>query len=260
MARLNTHIAHATPDRILIRGVDLVDKIIGKKSFTEMLYFLSVGRMPTAAQIVILDACLVTLMEHGWTPSSVITRLVLESVPGEMQVAVAAGLLALGPVYAGTSEGCAKLLCEISPPSDDRLGDWSSGADSRASAIVARHRNASQPIPGFGHPLHKPNDPRALRLLQLADETQISGRYVAALRMLSSAVDASFKKHITINATGAIAALLLEIQIPADLMRGIAVVSRSGGLIGHVKEERVKNTSREIWGFAERNIPYSEEE
>jgi citrate synthase len=260
MVRLNTHIAHATADRIVIRGVDLVEEIIGKRSFTEMLYFLSVGRNPTVAQVAILDACLVTLMEHGWTPSSVITRLVLESVPGEMQVALAAGLLALGPVYAGTAEDCAKLLCEItdtSGGSDDRPART---ANDLASAIVTRYRNAGHAIPGFGHPLHKPNDPRALRLLQLADDMRITGQYVAALRTLSSAVDATYKKHITINATGAIAALLLEIQIPPDLMRGMAVVSRSGGLIGHVKEERVKKASREIWRFAEENIPYSEQD
>lgn len=251
MKNIKTHIAHTTADRIVIRGADLVEEIIGKRSFTEMLYFLSVGRMPSAPQVALLDACLVTLMEHGWTPSAVITRLLLESVPDEMQVALAGGLLAMGPVYAGTSENCAELLsriCEAAAPAEV------------ADSIVLEHRRLKKTIPGFGHPLHKPDDPRALRLLECATAQGMAGKYVSALRALSAAVDRNFSKHITINATGAIAALLLEAGFPANLMRGIAVVSRAGGLVGHVKEERQTGTSREIWRAAEEAFPYAPEQ
>lgn len=245
---MKTRIAKTEADRVTIRGHDLVADLIGVRSFTEMIYFLTVGRMPTAPQVKVLDACLVTLMEHGWTPSSLITRIMIDSVPGEAQVAIASGLLALGSVFAGTSEDCATLLF---------LGVETGGdLDAYCHEIVASYRARKAAVPGFGHPVHKPDDPRALRLLRIAEEAGLAGPYVQLLHRLSAAMDATFGKHIAINATGAIGALLLEIGLPADLMRGVAVVSRAGGLIGHVAEERQTHSSRHIWKLAEDNIPY----
>jgi citrate synthase len=227
-----------------------VDDLIGVRSFTEMVYFLSVGRMPTAAQVTVLDACLVTLMEHGWTPSSLITRLMIDSVPDEAQVAIASGLLALGSVFAGTSENCARLL---------QAGIATGGdLDEYCRAVVADHRARKAPVPGFGHPVHKPVDPRAVRLLQVSRDAGVAGPYTDLLLRLSAEMDRAFGKAVTINATGAIGALLLEIGVPPDLMRGVAVVSRAGGLIGHVAEERETHSARYVWKLAEDNIPYEE--
>lgn len=257
MTNVTTAIAASTASTITVRGMNLVDEVIGKFSFTALFYFLSVGRMPAESEVAVLDACLVTLMEHGWTPSSIVTRLMADSVPGEMQVALATGLLAMGPIYAGTSEDCAKLLSKIAAPtmSDPNLSF--PRMEQLAGEIVSEHRAAKKSVPGFGHPIHKPDDPRAIRLLKLAGESGVSGKYIAALHALSAAVDKSFGKHLTINATGAIAALLLEIGFPADLMRGVAVVSRAAGLVGHIKEEREAHASREIWRLTEAHIPYS---
>src|SRR3954454_14142929 len=110
MPEMKTHIAGWGPQSITIRGHDLVTELMGKHSFTEMLYFLICDRLPSAEETRVLDACLVTLMEHGWTPTSIIARLMADSVPGQPQVAMAAGLLAVGDVFAGTMDGCAKLL------------------------------------------------------------------------------------------------------------------------------------------------------
>ncbi len=245
---MKTRIARTESDKVTIRGRDLVNDLIGVHSFTEMVYFLSVGHMPTGAQTRVLDACLVCLMEHGWTPSSLVTRMMIDSVPEEVQVAMASGLLALGSVFAGTSENCARLL----------VAGIESGEDQEAycRAVVADHRARKAQIPGFGHPVHKPDDPRSIRLLALGRDVGLPGRYIALLECLGTEIDRAFGRHITINATGAIAALLLEIGMPADIMRGVAVVSRAGGLIGHVVEERDTHSARYIWSLAEENIPY----
>ena len=243
----STQIAAARPDGVTIRGLDLVNDIIGKLSFTEMTYFLCTGVQPTDVQTRVLDACLVTLMEHGWTPSSIIARVVADSVPGDSQIAIAAGLLSLGPIYAGTSEACARLLQAGVAAADTAQFCADTVRDMRAQRVA---------IPGFGHPLHKPDDPRTLRLLALADECGVHGRYVDLLLQLGCAVDASFGKHITINATGAIGALLLEIGMAPGVMRGLAVVSRASGLIGHVMEEQRTHAARAIWAFAEHEMPY----
>jgi citrate synthase len=245
---MKTRIAKTESHAVTVRGLDLVDDVIGVRSFTEMVYFLTVGRLPKAEQTRVLDACLVTLIEHGWTPSSLVTRMMIDSVPDEVQVAMASGLLALGSVFAGTSENCARILAAGIAADGD--------ADAYCQAVVADHRARKAFIPGFGHPVHKPDDPRSIRLLAIGRDAGFSGGYIAMLERLGEAVDRAFGKHVAINATGAIAALLLEIDVPPDLMRGMAVVSRAGGLIGHVAEERETHSARHIWKLAEDNIPY----
>jgi citrate synthase len=250
MSKTTTRIAHADKDSITIRGFDLATDLIGERDFTEVLYLLIKGSLPEKKHKSILDACLVTLMEHSWTPSSLIARLMIDSVPDEMQVGMSAGLLSLGSIFAGTSEACARLLV-AGEASDEK-------PEAYCEALVAEYRRERKPVPGFGHPLHKPIDPRTVKLLSLADALGISGRYVELLRKLSEAMDEAAGKPITLNATGAIAALLLEIGLPADVMRGLAVVSRSGGLIAHIQEERETHLARELWSYVENNVRYEQ--
>ncbi len=249
MTRTTTAIGTSDTDSITVRGHDLVHDLVGQRSFTEMLYFLIVHRFPSPGQTRVLDACLVTLMEHGWTPSSIITRLTADSVPNQVQVAIAAGLLAVGDVFAGTMDGCARILAEGVDRPD--LAAY-------CTEVVGRHRATKTPMPGFGHPFHKPDDPRPPRLFQIAAEEGLSGRYIALLLRMATELDTVMGRHLTINATGAIAACLLEIGIPTSIMRGIAVVSRAGGLTGHIVEEIETHAAREIWRMTEEGVPYVE--
>ena len=248
MKRPATKIARHTADAIYVRGANLVDDLIGKLTFTEMMYFQLLGERPTPAQARILDAVLVTLMEHGLTPSAIASRLIYDSCPEAIQAAVAAGLLGVGSTFIGTMEGCAANLEEILS---------SSGNEQEiARKIARRFRDAKQPIPGFGHPHHKPDDPRSPRLLAIAEEAGVPGRHIRALRLLAAEVDAAWGRHLTINATGAIAALLGEIGIPREVARGVAVVSRAAGLVGHIREEQLDPSARHIWNVVSENIPY----
>jgi citrate synthase len=243
-----TSIAYHTAEAIYVRGASLVDELIGKLSFTEMMYFQLMGERATPAQAKVLDAVLVTLMEHGITPSSIVSRLIYDSCPEAVQAAVAAGLLGVGSTFIGTMEGCAKNIEEILAAPE--------GQEARARAIAQRVRAAKQPIPGFGHPHHKPDDPRSPRLIAVAEEAGVPGRHIRALRLLAKEVDAAWGRHLTINATGAVAALLGEIGIPQPVMRGVAVVSRAAGLVGHIREEQVDPAARQIWDAASSSIPY----
>jgi len=244
--RLCTH----SIDSIHVRGADLVDELIGELTFTEMTYFAITGHRPSAAQTRILDAVLVTLMEHGLTPSAIAARMVYASTPESLQAGVSAGLLAVGSVFVGTMEGCAALIERIlTAPERERA----------ARDIADEYRSARRPIPGFGHHMHKPDDPRTPKLFALAESAGVPGEHIAALRTLSAAVDAGFGKHITINATGAVGALLGEIGIAAPVMRGIAVVSRSAGLVAHIAEEQQRPSMRYIWELVEEGVPYEAE-
>ncbi len=246
----STRLCSHTNDAISVRGVDLVHDLIGELSFTEMSYFAITGRRPTKGQTRILDAVLVTLMEHGLTPSAIAARMIYGSTPESLQAGVSAGLLAVGSVFVGTMEGCAELIERILAAPDK---------DAAAREIADEYRAARRPIPGFGHHMHKPDDPRTPKLLALAEAEGLSGDHIAALRTLSAAVDERFGKHITINATGAIAALLGEIDFPAPVMRGVAVISRSAGLVAHIAEEQRTPSMRYIWELVEEGVPYEVE-
>jgi len=249
MTQNKTSIATADMTSITVRGISLTADLMPHKTFTEMIYFLTCGVMPNPMQARVLDVCLVTLMEHGWTPTSIITRMTIDSVPDQVQVAMAAGLLTVGSVFAGTIEGCAEILQD---------GVAEADAQAYCERVVQEFQAAKTSLPGFGHRAHKPDDPRSPVILQVARDAGYAGRYVDLLLKLSAAVDAAHGKHLTINATGAIAAVLLEIGMPAAAMRGIAVMSRAGGLLGHILEERQTHAAREIWRLTRDNIPYED--
>lgn len=246
-----TAIATHTADDVLIRGRSLCRDLIGKVGFTEMICFQVLGRMPTPAQARIVDACLVTLMEHGLTPSVLATRLVYTSAPEAMQAAVAAGIMGVGSLFVGTVEGCALLL--------DRIVAAGEGGEAAAAEIARQHRADKRPVPGFGHPHFKPLDPRSVRLVALARSEGVAGAHVAALEALSRAVNAAAGREITVNATGAVAALLGDVGVPASIMRGFAIIARCAGLVGHVHEEQAQPAMQAIWHAAEAAVPYNGE-
>ena len=246
-----THIAHHTNEAIFVRGENLVDDLIGQISFTEMIFLQLMGTRPSAAQSTILDAVLVTLMEHGMTPSVIAARMTYMSAPEAMQGAVAAGLLSVGSQFIGTMEQAAALIA--------RIRDTGDSAE-EARKIAELHRENRMHMPGFGHHLHRPDDPRSPRLLAVAESAGVGGGYIAALRALADAVDTAYGRHITINATGAVAAVLGEAGIPTDIMRGIAVISRAAGLVGHVREEQQEPAGRAIWDAAAGAVPYADDQ
>ncbi len=248
-AGVSTRIAKVTVDDIHIRGRSLTREMIGKMSFTEAMYLQITGVPATPGQVRVLDACLVTLMEHGITPTVVAARMTYTSAPESIQGAVAAGLASVGSLYVGTMEGCAALLARIVVSDDQRA---------EARAIVAEHRAAGARLAGFGHPTHRPDDPRPPVLFEVAREAGVAGAHLEALLLLAAAVDAAAGKHITINATGAIAALLLDISVPAPIVRGFALISRCAGLVGHIREEQQHPVMATLWTAAELAVPYEE--
>jgi citrate synthase len=253
--RIATAIATSDATSVRVGGRDLVEALIGQCSYSEMLYFLTCGRMPEPAQTRILDACLVTLMEHGLNPSTIVARLMAHSVPGQPQVAIASGLLAVGEVYAGTTEQCAALLRAVA----QRIDDGTAEGDV-LEEIANDHAATRRPVPGFGHATHRPDDPRSGKLFEVADRLNPHGRHARLVRALGEHVDAAFGRHVTINATGAIGALLLDIGVPIDAMRGFAVVARAGGLVGHLLEEARSPSAPAIWAAAKEAVPYHERE
>ncbi len=247
----STAICHPTAHRIEIRGKDLCDDLIGKVDFVQMMMFEIFGRMPTDTETRVVTAVMVAIMEHGITPSTISARMIYSSAPEAIQGAMAAGLLAGGSVLLGTIEHCARLL--------KRIVDDPAGVDAAVKREVREHREAGKFISGFGHPWHYPDDPRTTRLFALAREWELSCRYVKAAEALSPEVDKAWGKHLTMNASTAFAALLCEIDVPVDIMRGLVLVSRSAGLVAHILEEQRKPVSLQLMKAAEEAVPYRQE-
>jgi citrate synthase len=247
-----TALARTTADAIYVRDANLVDDLIGRVDFTSMILFELNGRMPSVAEVAVVNAVLVALMEHGLTPSTISARLIYSSSPDALQGAVAAGLLGAGSTFLGSMEHLARLLQE-GVTAVDADGDT---FEAIAERIVSDAATARTLVPGFGHHIHQPDDPRTPRLLAVAAEHGVSGPHTQLLLALGAAIDRAKGKHITINTTGAVAAVISDLGYPWHLMRGFSVIARAAGIVAHLKEEREMPLGRELWDLVERAVPY----
>lgn len=239
---IRSDIAWSTPDRIEVRGKSLPDELLGHINLGDMAFLQIMGRMPTAQESNLFNAISVTLVEHGITPSSLAARLTYAGAPESLQAAVAAGLCGLGSVFVGSTEGTARMLYEALPP-----GTKGADLEKIAREVVAGFRSRGQIVPGLGHPLHKPVDPRAPRLFQIAKDNGFFGDYVLLEQHISAEAQRSSGKVLPVNATGAIGAVCCELGIPWKIVRGIGVFARAIGLVGHILEESNRPMAVEIW-------------
>lgn len=228
---ITTNVGRANPQRIELRGHDLVNDLMGQASYTETLLLGITGRRPSPAEIHVVDAVLVSLVDHGLQPSALAARLTYAAAPDAVQGALAAGLLGAGSELLGSMEQAGKLLSAI--------GEAVRGGAAAATAAereVSRLLAADLRVPGFGHQLHRDGDPRASRLLQVARETGIAGDEVGWLALIGAELKRT-DRPVAPNATGVAAAILLGVGIPWRLHRGVAIVSRAAGLLAHIAEE-----------------------
>jgi citrate synthase len=231
LSQIRTDIAASDLHHIWIRGHDLAGEVIGSRSFGEVIFLLVGGRFPNPQELRLVDAMLVSLVEHGLTPSAMVARVTYAVAPESLQGAVAAGLLGAGGVVLGSMEDCGRLLTQVAD--DVRNGSTRQAAIAR---IVTDYKSARKHLPGIGHAIHTEGDPRAVRLYELAEECEHRGEYLESLEQLASAAGRE-NKRLPINVTGAVAAILLELGIPWQLHRGFALISRGAGLIAHIGEE-----------------------
>jgi citrate synthase len=228
-----SRIAHAYPDRVEVRGRDLTGDLMGRVGFTEYVHLLLTGREPTEDQRFFLDVLLVAIAEHGMMPTNVAARMTLAADPGSLQGAVAAGILGCGPVILGTADECARLLVTA----QERVA---AGGTPRAVAEeVARSVHAAGGrLPGFGHPVHRPLDPRAERILELADERGAAGAHVLLARCLRDAAAKVRGRPLTMNVSMPIAAVMLDLGFDAAAVKSVPILARTASLLAHLAEER----------------------
>jgi len=226
-----TAIAVSDEHSITVRGFDLCSELIGKIGFTDYFWLLVTGQRATETQRAMLDACLVAIAEHGLVPSVQAARMTLAAAPEAWQGAMAAGLLGMGTVVAGSSEVAGKFLDAIAADATD--GDL----DAATLRALERLKASRSKVPGLGHPQHSAGDPRADRLLEIADSLKLSGRYVAVLRSLGRKAPGVMNRPLPINISGAIPAVILDAGWPIEALKAVPLVARAGGLMAHLYEE-----------------------
>lgn len=230
-----TAICGSTDAAIWVRGRDLAAELIGKVGFSDYFWLLVTGASPTPAQSRILDATLVAIAEHGLVPSVQASRMTLAAAPESLQGAVAAGLLGCGSVILGSAEAAGRFFAEIAR----RIGEGQEGLTA-AAAVVREYRAERRAIPGYGHPLHKRADPRAERLLAIAQEIGTAGTYAGIARTVERLLPELIGKPLTLNISGAIPAVLLDADYPLAALKGVPLLARTAGLIAHLVEEQIR--------------------
>jgi citrate synthase len=236
--RWKTALTYTAPNQILVRGYPL-DEIMGRVSFADAVYLLLMGELPTPAIGRMLNAVLVSSIDHGVTPPSTLAARNVAVSGAPLKDSVAAGILAFGPHHGGDIETCMRFL-------DQGLTLTRAGQPLQEAADTIVEEYAQQRLvpPGFGHRFHT-RDPRASRLFQMALELELEGEHVRLIRAAERALDArrdQFGRTLPANVDGAIAAICGDLGFAYELGNAVFLISRLPGLIAHAHEERTRQS------------------
>jgi citrate synthase len=225
------------PNKILVRGYPL-DEVMGRLTFGEAIYLLFMGEVPSPGIGSLMEAMLVSFIDHGATPPSTLAARNTATTGAATRACVAAGLLGFGKYHGGDIESCMQFL-------DTGLEMVRRGSSYREAAqqVVARCKEANEPPPGFGHRFHT-RDPRAARLFQMALELEVEAEHIQMIRAVEMVLNeaAGDERPLPVNIDGAIAAVCGDIGIPPSVANALFIISRVPGIAAHVEEERVRQT------------------
>ena len=250
-----TGLGTSDADSITLLGHDLASEFLGKISFGELAFYLIAKKRPTKGQLVMFEAVLAALADHGFTPTAIAARLTYASAPDSLQGALAAGLLGGGSRFLGVTEDCAHFLAgELV-----RIGEvptTQDGWDAVALESVHMQREKGKFVPGLGHPVHKQGDPRTPVLMQLARDNGTFGPHLSLFESIGRVHSQVLGKTLPLNGAGVCGAVLADVGLPMGVMRGVALLARCAGLLGHLVEEQTHPVGIDIYMNVDRNIDY----
>lgn len=242
---VKTEIGYTTVDAITVRGRDLANDLIGKIDFIDMMMLVILGRECQGNERELINTILVTVTDHGLTPSAVAARLTYMGSPEAQQAAVAAGLLGAGSVFLGAMENATVMLREYGT----RISDDASDAAfiELATQLIDERRANKQQLYGLGHNIHVNGDPRIPALRAVSERTGYFGKHWKLLLAIDAVSKQKLKRRLPANTAGAVGAMIADANLPTPLARGFALVGRCAGLIGHIMEEASAPIGKDLW-------------
>jgi citrate synthase len=244
----------ATSIRLL--GHDLAGELIGNIGFGELALWLATQRRPTPQQVRVFEAVLVSLADHGFTPTAIAARLTLYSAPDALQGAMAAGLLGGGSRFLGVTEDTGRFLAGVLASVDGPLPETDEQWDALARRAVAEQRAAGRFVPGLGHPVHKIADPRTAVIIELAEREGLRGPHLRLFEAIGRVHAEVLGRRLPLNGAGVAGAALADIGLPPELLRGVSLLARAAGLLGHIAEEMRHPIAPDIYAAVDRSAVY----
>jgi citrate synthase len=251
-----TAIGTSSADAISLLGHDLADDLLGKISFSELAFWLAARRRPTPGEVRVFDAVLVSLADHGFTPTAIAARMTYYSAPDSLQGAIAAGLLGGGSRFLGVTEDTGVFLHAALKDLGDTSA-WTDGDyDQAAATVLTAARERHEKIPGLGHPVHKQGDPRTPVIIAIAEESGTHGPHIRLFEAIGRVHPEILGRTLPLNGAGVAGAALADLGLPVDLLRGFALLARTAGLIGHLVEESIDPVAPAIYMEVDRHAVY----
>ena len=229
-----TAITRVEPNKISLRGY-AIDQLMGRITFAQGFYLALRGDLPDEKTGRMIDAILVSSIDHGATPPSALTARMVASTGAPLSSAVAAGTLAISRLHGGAVEEGMQQMIEVARRSDGEGGD----DEAAAARFVMDAKETKKRLSGYGHRIHT-DDPRSKRLLDMAGELGLAGRHVRIAGYLEDKLAASSGKRLPLNVDGAIAAVLCDMGFDPSVGNAFFILSRVAGMVAHVQEERTR--------------------
>jgi citrate synthase len=254
--RFPTSLGTSSADQIRLLGQDLSADLMGQVGFGELAFWLVALRRPTPSETRVFEAALVALADHGFTPTAIAARLTYLSAPDSLQGALAAGLLGGGSRFLGVTEDCGRYLHDVLERNEaaDPVDD--AGWDALALDAVRATRAAGQYVPGLGHPVHKQLDPRTPVLIRIADEEGLRGPQVRLFEAIGRVHESVLGRRLPLNGAGVCGAVLADLGLPVEMLRGFALLARAAGLLGQLAEEQRRPIGMDAYLAIDRNASY----
>ena len=255
-----TGIGTSDATSIHLLGHDLAGELIGHIGFGELALWLATQRRPTPRQVRVFEAVLVSLADHGFTPTAIAARLTLYSAPDALQGAMAAGLLGGGSRFLGVTEDTGRFLASVLATVAGHLPETDEEWDALARRAVAEQRAAGRFVPGLGHPVHKTVDPRTAVIIAIAEQEGLRGPHLRLFEAIGRVHPEVLGRKLPLNGAGVAGAALADIGLPPELLRGVALLARAAGLLGQIAEEIRHPIAPDIYAMVDRNAVYRQGE
>jgi len=251
-----TGLGTSDADQIQLLGHNLATELIGRVGFGELALWLTTQQRPTPQQVRVFEAVLVALADHGFTPTAIAARLTLYSAPDALQGAIAAGLLGGGSRFLGVTEDTGRFLAQVLASVEGSLPASDEEWDALARRAVAAERAAGRFIPGLGHPVHKTGDPRTPVIVGIAEQEGLRGPHLRLFEAIGRVHAEVLGRRLPLNGAGVCGAALADLGLPPELLRGVALLARTAGLLGQIAEEMRTPIAPTIYYAVDRNAVY----